>query len=137
MALKTYEGVLERLGTGEFAQTGTAKRYDVIVVGGQDIRNVATGGYVNSFLDVGKQVTLYVGRLFFMKYIYAVRTEHGLKKMPTSWFIGSAAARLVLTFAFLMFGSLFGGVGTLIMLGLIGYMWYRFVQSLLSYRALN
>lgn len=137
MALKKYEGVLERLGTGEFAQTGTAKRYDVIVVGGQDIRNVATGGYVNSFLDVGKQVTLYVGRLFFMKYIYAVRTEQGLKKMPTSWFIGSAVARLVLTFSLLMFGSVLPSPGGLIMLGLVAYMWFRFVQSFMDYNSIN
>ncbi len=137
MALKKYEGVLERLGTGEFANNSTAKRYDVVVVGGQDIRNVAVGGYVNSFLDVGKHVTLFVGRMYFMKYIYAARTEQGLKKMPWSWLVGSAAVRLAFTFILLTFGGLLPSPGGLIMLAVVAYMWFRFVQSLMDYSSIN
>lgn len=137
MAIKKYEGVLERLGSGEYAQRGTALRYDVIVIGGQDIRGVATGGYVASFLDVGKPVTLYIGRFFMTKYIFAVKTESGLKKMSPMWFVGSGVIKLILTPLVIGFFSLFGPVGTILGFGLAGYLWYRFATALMAYNALD
>ncbi len=95
--LKTFSGRLKRYGSGRKDSRYGITRRSFIEIGDRVIKRVMCTEIVDSNLDVGTEMELYIGRLFHGRFLYAVRREDGrLFKMGFSQILLSAAIKTFL-----------------------------------------
>lgn len=76
--MKAYHGILDRVGDG--AWKGGITKISVIKIGDKMLSNIEAQDRMYSFLDVGRQMTIYIHRfMFFTKIIIGVNHKDGDK----------------------------------------------------------
>jgi hypothetical protein len=98
-SMKKYVGELKLVGFGTIDHRYMITKYSVIEVGDNILKKILANQLISSFLNPGNVKEIYIGPLFFMNYIYALRKEDGqLIKMGIKPFIISLGIKLLFLF---------------------------------------
>lgn len=75
--MRVYTGRLQRLGEGRKEYRYGVTRLSVVEIGSKMIKGVSMTEIVSSYMDLSKEMTLYVAPLFHTRFIYGVRLADG------------------------------------------------------------
>ncbi len=132
--MKKYSGELQLVGEGRKEMQYGVSGYSVLEIGKDILKNVHATELVSTYLQTGEELELYIGPLFFSKYIYALRRSDGrLIKMGVGLFILSLVIKMVFALVLFGFGFALGGIGPLILGGLGVYLLLRSVKALYAF----
>ena len=136
--MEKYTGELKRLGAGRTDKRYGHSRYAVIEIGNSVITKVNANEIISTYLDIGENMELYIGRLFGQKYVYAVRYSDGrLFKIGKGSFIGSVAIKAGILICGLPMVLLSKGYLLLPWGAVAAYLGYRSVKAIMDYRSIR
>lgn len=132
--MKKYSGELRLVGEGRKEMQYGVSGYSVLEIGNDILKNVHATEMVSTYLQPGEELELYIGPLFFSKYIYALRRSDGrLIKMGIGFFILSLVIKMVAAFFLIGFATAAEGIWTLILAAAGVYLLFRSARALYGY----
>jgi len=108
--MKKYSGELKVIGNARVEMQHGVSKYSVLEIGDNILKKVSATEIVSTYLSRGENLDLYVGPLFFSKYVYALTRENGsVVKMGIGLFALSFMIKVIISLMFLGLMSVVGG----------------------------
>lgn len=108
--MKKYSGELKVIGNARIEMQHGVSKYSVLEIGDNIIKKVSANEIISTYLSKGNNLDLYVGPLFFSKYVYALNREDGsIVKMGIGLFALSLIIKIIISLMFLALMSVVGG----------------------------
>lgn len=132
--MKKYSGELKVIGASRIEMQHGVSKYSVLEIGDNIIKKVSANEIISTYLSQGKNLDLYVGPLFFSRYVYALgREDSPVVKMGIGLFILSLTVKIIISLMFLGLMSVVGGSVYTVSLVIVLYLLFRSVMAIKNY----
>lgn len=86
--MRKFKGGLSRTGNWVADGRGKGRKYSVVEIGGNSVKNLFVPNYIDSYFTPGEVETMWVGRMMGQKFVYGIKLSDGqVRKTGIIWSI--------------------------------------------------